>query len=96
MEIKWLRLSLIDIDEIFEFIAQENPTAATETVDKIWLGAQILRHFQDSDRDGRVPGTRELYIVDTYYILPYRVINNKIEILRVMHTSRDWPKSFNS
>ncbi len=93
MEIKWLRLALMDLDEIYDYIADDNPKAASETVNTIWQGAQILKQFPDSGRDGRVAGTRELYINDTYYILPYRVKNNKIEILRVIHTSRKWPDS---
>jgi len=40
---------------------------------------------------GRVPGTRELVIPKTPYIIPYRVRGTKIEIARVYHTSRRWP-----
>ena len=43
-------------------------------------------------RVGRVPGTRELVVDKTPYVLPYRVLDNDIEILRVLHTSRRWPK----
>lgn len=41
-------------------------------------------------RLGRVPNTRELVIDKAPYILPYRVRDNKIEILCVLHTSRRW------
>jgi plasmid stabilization system protein ParE len=40
---------------------------------------------------GRVPGTRELVIPKTPYIVPYRVRGSRIEIARVYHTSRRWP-----
>jgi toxin ParE1/3/4 len=40
---------------------------------------------------GRIPGTRELVIPKTPYIVPYRVRGTKIEIARVYHTSRRWP-----
>ena len=36
-------------------------------------------------------GTRELVIRNLPYIIPYRVRENFIEILRVLHTSRRWP-----
>ena len=42
-------------------------------------------------RPGRVPGTRELVIPKTPYIVPCRVRGAKIEIARVYHTSRRWP-----
>ena len=43
---------------------------------------------------GRVPGTRELMIPKTPYIVPYRVRGSRIEIARVYHTSRRWPDRF--
>jgi plasmid stabilization system protein ParE len=41
-----------------------------------------------------VPGTRELVVLKTRYIVPYRVCGEVIEILRVFHTSRRPPKSW--
>ncbi|PIW88418.1 MAG: type II toxin-antitoxin system mRNA interferase toxin, RelE/StbE family, partial [Nitrospirae bacterium CG_4_8_14_3_um_filter_44_28] len=43
---------------------------------------------------GRVEGTRELVISGLPYIIPYRVKNNTIEILRVLHAARKWPTKF--
>lgn len=36
-------------------------------------------------------GTRELVVPGTPFIVPYRVIQNRIEIIRVLHTSQLWP-----
>jgi len=44
-----------------------------------------------SGRPGRVIGTRELVIGGLPYVVPYRVRDNDIEILRVLHTSRRFP-----
>ena len=41
-------------------------------------------------RPGRVLGTRELVIGGLPYIIPYRVRDNYVDILRVLHTSRRW------
>jgi toxin ParE1/3/4 len=41
-----------------------------------------------------VPGTRELVVTRFPYILPYRVREQAVEILRVFHTSRKWPQRF--
>jgi plasmid stabilization system protein ParE len=38
-----------------------------------------------------VPGTRELIVAKTRYIVPYRVRDETVEILRVFHTSRRLP-----
>ena len=41
---------------------------------------------------GRVPGTRELIVAKTRYLVPYRVRGETVEILRVFHTSRRLPE----
>ncbi len=43
-------------------------------------------------RAGRVEGTRELVVPDTPYLVPYRVRGHAVEILRVFHGARKWPK----
>ncbi len=41
-------------------------------------------------RLGRVSGTRELVIPETPFILPYRIQDNRIEILAVLHGAQQW------
>ncbi|MEP7056993.1 MAG: hypothetical protein ABI809_04380 [Caldimonas sp.] len=40
----------------------------------------------------RTPGTRELVVTKTRYLIPYRVRGNVVEVLRIFHTSRRTPK----
>lgn len=42
-------------------------------------------------RKGRLEETRELVIVDTPYIVVYRVKDDKVEILRVLHSAQKFP-----
>ena len=44
-------------------------------------------------RPGRVPGTREMIIPKTPYIVPYRLQGNAIQILRIYHGARRWPEN---
>ena len=44
-------------------------------------------------RPGRVPGTRELIIPKTPFIVPYRLQGNAIQILRIYHGARRWPEN---
>ena len=39
-------------------------------------------------RPGRIPGTRELVLLNLPFLLPYRVQNNCIQVLRVFHMAR--------
>jgi plasmid stabilization system protein ParE len=45
-------------------------------------------------RPGRVPGTRELIVAKTRYLVPYRVRGGTVEVLRVFHTSRRLPNQW--
>jgi len=88
MKIKWVRLALTDLDEAAAFISQDNPEAAIRTVKRIRDAARMLSDQPDAGRAGRVHGTRELVIADTPFIL------NTVQILRVLHSARKWPKRF--
>ncbi len=52
---------------------------------------RLLSRHVALGRPGRVLGTRELVIRNLPYIIPYRVRDNHIEILRVLHIFRRWP-----
>ena len=56
----------------------------------------ISKDNPDAGRAGRVPGTRELIIGGTPFILPYRVKDDTLQVLRVLHSSRKWPVKFSS
>ena len=91
MHVKWTRTALANLDEEAAYIAQHNPQAAADMVEKIEKAAQLLTDFPAMGRPGRVSGTRELVVTDTPYIVPYRVRGKTVHILRVFHTSRKWP-----
>ena len=94
MRIRWLRRALSNLDDNAEYIARDNPDAAARIVERIATSVERLTTHPASGRPGRVPGTRELVIAGTPYIVPYRVRGATVEILRVFHTARKWPESF--
>ena len=94
MKIKWVRLALTDLDQAAAFISQDNPQAAKRIVKRIRDAARLLSDQPNVGRPGRVHGTRELVIADTPFILPYRVVRDTVQILRVLHGARKWPEQF--
>jgi toxin ParE1/3/4 len=94
MRIRWLLLALDDIDNIASYISQDDPVAAKKSVLEIWRVSNLLKNQPHAGHPGRVTGTREIYVFGTSYIIPYRIKNDEIQILRVLHTSRKWPDSF--
>ncbi len=94
MRVKWLQVALANLEAAADYIAKDNPAAAGRFVQEIFRAAELLARNPAMGRPGRVPGTRELVIPNTPYILPYRVRANAVEILRVFHAARKWPTHF--
>jgi toxin ParE1/3/4 len=91
VRLEWSRLALADRDEIFDYIETDNARAAV-AVDELIAGqVKILLEFPLSGRAGRVDGTRELVISRTPYVAVYRLVDDTVRILRIIHGSRRWP-----
>ena len=93
MRVRWLRTALANLEAEAEYIAHDNP-AAVRVVTAIKQAVTQLRRYPALGRPGRVSGTRELVVPGTPYIIPYRVRNDAVEVLRVFHAARKWPKKF--
>ena len=91
MRVRWLRTALRNLDEEATYIATDDLAAARLVVERVLNAVAQLSNHPDLGRPGRVPGTRELVVSDTRYIVPYRVRAKEIQILRVFHTSRRPP-----
>lgn len=83
-----------DLNEIFDYILQESPHIAELMLKRIGKGIYALRATPHRGRPGRVAGTRELVISKPPFVVPYQVMGNTIEILRVFHGARRWPDHF--
>ncbi len=94
MQIVWLKKALLNLDEIAEYIAHDNPAMAIKVVETIESQVNLLLTQPAIGRSGRVLGTRELVITNMPYLVPYRIKNNTVEILRVFHTSRRPPTNW--
>ena len=92
MQVKWLRRALANLDQEAAYIAMDNPLIASEFVHHLRASAAMLADHPNIGRPGRIAGTRELVITRFPYILPYRVRNSAVEILRVFHMARKWPE----
>jgi toxin ParE1/3/4 len=95
MKIVWSPEAIQDLISLRAYIAEENPAAARRIVLRILHDVEhLLPDNPQMGRPGRVPGTRELVVPRTPYIVPYRVQRATIQILRVFHGARRWPERF--
>jgi toxin ParE1/3/4 len=93
ISILWSPEAIEDLSALRAYIAQENPSAARGVVLRIMHAIELLPDNPQIGRPGRVPGTRELVIPKTSFIIPYRVQRNVIQVLRIYHGARRWPES---
>jgi toxin ParE1/3/4 len=95
MNILWSSEAIGDLVSLRAYIAEDDPAAARGVVLHIIHNIeQLLPNHPQMGRPGRVPGTRELIIPKTPFVVPYRLQRNIIQILRVYHGARRWPESF--
>lgn len=92
MRVRWLRKALRNLDEEATYIATDDAGAARLVVQRVLDAVAQLAEQPGLGRPGRVPGTRELVVKKTRYIVPYRVRGEMVEILRAFHTSRRLPE----
>ncbi len=92
MKVVWTRPAIRDLEAIQTYIEFDDQRAATKVISHIFRAAIGLRKSPHIGRPGRVIHTRELVLVDVPYIVAYRVTAQIVEVLRVLHTARRWPK----
>lgn len=88
----WTAKAKQDLQAQLEYIAQDNIDAARDIAIKIKVSCAGLDQFPKIGRNGMVNGTRELIIPNTPYICVYRIKQQRVEILRLLHSRMMWPE----
>jgi toxin ParE1/3/4 len=94
LRIRWTRRASAQLEAAFDFVSEENQSAAEKQLDIIERAVEQLANFPEMGRPGRVYGTRELVIQSTPYIAAYRLKGSIVEILALLHGARRWPTQF--
>jgi toxin ParE1/3/4 len=95
MIIEWSPQAADDLASLRAYIAEDDPAAARRVVLHIVRSVEELLAGQPQiGRPGRVPGARELVVPRTSYVIPYRIRDNRIQVLRDYHGARRWPARF--
>lgn len=91
----WSEAALDDLDATIDYIAERNPAAARRVLEEVHSAAAFLGR-KPIGRAGRVPGTFEKTVSGRRYIIAYAIdptpdTGERVVILRVIHTARNWP-----
>jgi len=90
LRLKWTRRALKQLAEAQNYIVEDNPAAAHEIGQRIHDALELLLTQPEMARPGRVAGTREWVVAHTPYFLVYRVREDTLQVLRVIHGKQDW------
>ncbi len=94
MKIVWLPWAIQDLSNIRDYIAEENPSAAKKVANIILKTVQLLSKQPYLGQATDIEDVYEKQVVDLPYLIPYRIINNQLQILRVFHESQQKPKKW--
>jgi len=86
--------AILDLEEISDYLYQFSPLAASRFLDEADATIHRLELFPKLGRACRfrnltLAGVRKRLIHGTRYMLYYRPIDDGIEVLRILHGSRD-------
>ena len=84
--------ALSSVEHGYDLLAPKFDHTPFRTPGRVLDAVAVLALQPGIGRPGRVPGTRELVVGKTRYLVPYRVRGEVVEVLRVFHTSRRPPK----
>jgi len=91
LKLKWTRRALEQLIEAQDYIAQENPQAARQVGERIAAATRLLLTQPRMGHLGRVAETREWPVRRTPYFLVYRLEDETLIVLRVLHGKQHGP-----
>ena len=90
MRVVWAPEAHQDREKVWDYIATNNPAAASR-MDKLFSDAAAqLAGFPKIGRTGKIVGTRELIPHENYRVV-YEIEDETVWILALIHTARRWP-----
>ena len=90
MQLKWTSLALYDLKYIRQYIFLDNPLASKKVISQIYEDIKLIQSFPNLGKTGRKLSTRELVVSDLPYIIVYRLKKDEIEIIKIVHTAKQW------
>lgn len=92
MRIRWTDPAVRDLTHICDYIEKRGSgTIARRVALSICQRVETLTEFPEAGRTGRRPDTRELVFSGLPYLAIYRIHNEGVEILRILHGAQAWP-----
>jgi toxin ParE1/3/4 len=83
MSTVWSRRALQHLVEIRSYIAKNHPRTERQVAARILESVDRLAGYPHRGPSGRAVGTRELVVSGTPYVIPYRVKDDRLQLIAV-------------
>ena len=90
MKVVWTPEARRDRADIWDYLAADNPGAATRMDLLFSDAAASLSDLPTRGRTGPIAGTRELIPHESYRLV-YEIEGETVWLLALVHTARQWP-----
>ena len=92
MRLQWTELAKHDLSVICDYTEQhDGAEAGRQLVLRIYDRLSTLSQFPHAGRPGRKRGTRELVFLGLPFLAIYRVREDLVEVIRILHGAQRWP-----
>ena len=91
MRVFWTEIAEADLDAIVMYIADESISNALGMDSRIRDRIRMLADYPELGPSGRMPNTRELSVPHDRCVVVYRLEDDSVNILRIIHGGQEWP-----
>jgi toxin ParE1/3/4 len=84
-----------DLNDIFEYLKPRNPVLANSVINAIEYSINLLTEYPMSARKTDTKDVRVKPLIKYPFLIFYHTANSDLTILRVWHSSREWPGELN-
>lgn len=86
----WTTLALSDLDTILKYFSEKDEMVAVNIAKAFDRAISTIEQFPEIGISGWRETTRELFLSHYPFVIVYRLKNNDIEIVRLLHTHQQW------
>ena len=94
MKVWFTRPAQADLERIFTYVSQDNPSEASRLIARLMERAWSLGETSYAGRETDEPNARALVVPRLWYFIFYTIAGDEVHITHIRHTSRRRPSGW--
>jgi toxin ParE1/3/4 len=96
MKVRFTRPAQADLERIFTYVSQDNPSEASRLIARLMERAWSLGESPYTGRETDEPNARVLVVPRLRYFIFYAIAGDEVQVTHIRHTSRRRPSGWQS